>query len=148
MGASYVESRAQQASATGRRKRRLLKWALALFFVFLIPVVFFGIFDVHSLEPGVTAHNFRRLRVGMSEKEVESLLGGAGADIPPGDWAEMDVDPDLLLPQKGWRGPKMAVAIAFDEHRRIRRIFVNWIEEEPPEEFADKVRRWLGALWK
>src|SRR5579864_6841898 len=59
-------------------------------------------------EPGVTPENFRRLRIGMSEKEAEAILGGPGARQIYG----------VMRPTKTWTGDGCVIWLAFNSSDR------------------------------
>ena len=143
---SYLAQKAKNADANARRKRRLLKWLILFFFILISPVIFFTIFDMSSREPGITLANYRRLQVGMSEKDIQSLFGAKGTELPHHGWDE-DAPPDLVdLRPKEWRGETITVEVWFDKDRRARRI--NMLGGEPPETPAERIGRWLRQLWK
>src|SRR5262245_31950831 len=57
--------------------RKVVLPALVLLLcVSILSLVVFKLF--HRPPPGITAENFRRLRAGMTEKQVEAILGSPG----------------------------------------------------------------------
>jgi hypothetical protein len=85
--------------------------------------------------PGVTPANFARIRVGMTEREVEALLGG------PGHPASSDVRTFPL--EKDWRDASADyhVFLWFDETGRVESKAAGrtW----PEESLFDRCRRLL-----
>ncbi len=103
-----------------------------------------------SPTPGVTWNNFRRMRVGMSAKDVEALLGD------PYDAHEFmldGLDPLPVAKCKYWRGKDVIIALSFDtadwvvagEAAPREEDFVNncHVEEIRPENLLDRLHRWL-----
>jgi hypothetical protein len=126
------------------RRRRLL---LGLTGVALLVVAGFGVLIwLTSPTPGVTLDNFRRLREGMSIRDVEALLG----------------KPDRVFEgaartHRVWRGEEVVISLTWDADDADR-LWVGFAE--PPgqewnpntgyyeriqkdESFLDRIRRWL-----
>ena len=126
-----------------RRRRLLLGMAAILLTVG-------GLALVHWLTaptPGVTWENFRHLRIGMSVKDLEALLG------EPYETAEQ---PDGVI-QRVWRGEEVEITLWFgteeDDVFRGRlasgaasfpRQPNSYVENMCPDESVlDRIRRWL-----
>jgi hypothetical protein len=65
-------------------------------------------FGSSDSKPGVTKSNCDSIQVGMTEREVEALLGGPATRV-------VFETPDG--PVKDWVGPKCSVGVAFSEGR-------------------------------
>jgi hypothetical protein len=96
-------------------------------------------------EPAVTWDNFERIQNGISEPEVQAILGGPGEMSRP-------FSPEDRLPRgavrKEWHGKIMQVFVDFDENGRVIRKGPSYAESgawcEPPRtEFCDRLRRLL-----
>ena len=92
-------------------RRRLLILSALL----LLPLVGFGIYFLTPPKPGVTRENFRRLHKGMTQEEVESILGGKGR-----------IDGLMIRPYLGERGThvedwrnQIYISITFDGSEAI-----------------------------
>src|SRR5262245_18822576 len=95
------------------RRRRLLLGA-----VVLAPFGLAGLlFALHLAfpEPGVTWDNFQRIQDGMSEQEVEAILGGPGKTQ---SGSSEDCPPQGTV--KTWHGTIMEVFVVFDERGTVK----------------------------
>ncbi len=76
--------------------------------------------------PGVTPENFQRLRLGMTESQVEAVLGSAGEDYPGAP-----AGPDRVL---AWDGPGIEVVVYFTKGRVSRGVLLRqdgtWVQTE------------------
>jgi hypothetical protein len=105
-------------------------------------------------EPGVTKANYRRLGVGMTEAEVEHVLGRQGKLIPTGG------DSTVVIVTKEWYEGDLGIVLWLDsDHRLMGGSCFIWPEEvrlrlgpvEDPGEplpdhlsIFDRLRRLLG----
>jgi hypothetical protein len=76
----------------------------------------------------ITPENFERIRVGMSQVEVEAILGG-----PPGDYTTGEIDRDheqhggqlsnlhdgWIARGEVWEGNRIEIAVKFDESGNV-----------------------------
>ena len=90
-----------------------------------------------SRPPGVTAANFERVQVGMTEAQVEGLLG------PESILAEHDGPHRIWVAEHAW------LEVWFDEGGRVAKkepwaSFPRVLRRRPPETFWEKLRRWVG----
>jgi hypothetical protein len=102
--------------------------------------------------PGVTEANARRIRKGMTAREVESILG------PPNwcGWFELRHLRRITMPLESrhkllaagqapgfmWEGDQHFVSVDFDE-----KGLVNWVNYEfppSPPSLLERLRSWLG----
>jgi len=143
--------------------KRKLKW---LAIVLAVSLLGFGTALYLWPRDRITAESWQKIRIGMTEKEVEVILGGPGASlaehltrwqaaekrIGKKLWEHFD-DNELVEPKdfwkrfdeengKYWLGRRGIVAIQFDEGRVRRKQFQGLIAAEPT--FIDRLRDWLG----
>jgi hypothetical protein len=108
------------------RNRRLLLWLAG------VALIGLGVWIVAgALRPrhNISQAGFELIRAGMTEREVETILGG-----PAGDYTHGRVDPSECIPSgewlldgKEWVGNESIVTVAFDEegkvlHAQIREV--------------------------
>src|SRR5262245_40711012 len=118
--------------------------------------------------PQITEENFRKIKHGMTQQEVESILGG-----PPGDYASgiqyhcmscqgstcslfdndrhgwKAIPPEQIQPYfpNGritiWRGAEIAIGVEFDGNGTVfsMGIGLGWAPPEPP--ILERIRDWL-----
>lgn len=96
----------------------------------------------------ITEERFARIKAGMTEKEVESILG-----VPPGDYETKKRMPlptrDLFVPTvpcetKVWEGNGLIITIWFDAGGKVFYSRIGgWSSDESTEIFLDKLRRLL-----
>jgi hypothetical protein len=100
----------------------------------------------------VTQETLAKMHVGMTEAEVEELLGG-----PPGDYTrdQPALEPPRVLNEEPrmtmarWAGWDGRIVVFFDHRGRVsEREFWGWVPGDPfapqkPSPLA-KLRRWLG----
>jgi hypothetical protein len=90
-----------------------------------------GFFFLRPRDP-ISHRNFGRLQVGMTEKEVEAILGGAPQEI------EDVIGSERPLVQKNWYGHRTAIEIVFDDGKLVgkrktyfwdsRSLWEQWLE--------------------
>jgi hypothetical protein len=93
--------------------------------------------------PGVTLARFNRIEEGMTQNDVELLLG-----VPPGDFSPGGVNWEILHnglrginhTSRLWCDEECAIRIDFDEHGRVARK--SWVDRRGS--VLDRVRRWVG----
>jgi hypothetical protein len=110
----------------------------------LLGGVFFVCFTQFS-PPAMDEASFDRIDVGMSEADVNSLLGG-----PAGDYTTTDVlqSPVRLLGKDGttakqWAGNKGSIVIGFDDGNRVAwKQFIKVVSLD--ESWVEKCKRWVG----
>jgi hypothetical protein len=69
--------------------------------------------------PGVNETSFFRIRVGMTEAEVETILGGppdVAEDLKP------DADPSIILPAAFWKRGHTRISVYFNQESRTVHI--------------------------
>jgi hypothetical protein len=95
---------------------------------------------VLSLQPGVTEANFKRIRVGMTEAEVQAILGG----VPQEKLPYPSTDGWFYCV---WDGSTGNILVAFGrDDGRVRRA--PWWSPDPPRlpptPLLARLRSWLG----
>jgi hypothetical protein len=103
----------------------------------------------------ITWESIERIQEGMSEANVECILG-----VPAGDYSSTEHGATFVLGEGGyrrqvvqgrdllqggakvWVGDRGAVWLTFDASKRVSGIRIGLVESE--ESFLDKLRRWLG----
>lgn len=139
---SYLEVKAKHQQSIAYRKRILVKGLLVIFVVLTIPVFMFNLVDFDSFGPGVTLASYRRLHVGMSEREVEAIMGCSGRNIVL--VREEEVRP-VQENEKFWKGKKLVIYVAFADDNRVRQISMTWHDSTtPPPPIAEIVHRWFA----
>jgi hypothetical protein len=88
---------------------------------------------VLSLRPGVTEANVKRIRAGMTEREVETLLGKPHLQTPFDDLE----DSDVWFVAGGY-----AIVVYCGKPRRVERAWFRWHHDRPGP--LDRLRAWLG----
>jgi hypothetical protein len=137
------------------KRKRLL-----LVFVCLAAVLLAGYVTLRLTAPEhrITQENILAIQIGMSEKQVEAILGVRAGDyypVTPGGGSRLIGEffgPHWLSRSnlakkpggKYWIGENAAVWVRFDESAHAVEIWngVTWAVRE--ESFLDKLRRWLG----
>src|SRR5262249_49925373 len=79
------------------------------------------------LTPGVTEGNVRRIREGMTLREVEALLGGPGEGGVLHDWRfvvfeSWPSDEAGKVPLYGWSGDGLTIVIRVDQYDQVREV--------------------------
>jgi hypothetical protein len=90
-----------------------------------------------SLQAGVTEANFKRIRVGMTEAEVEGLMGGRGEDRTG---CRRAYDPTTRW---RWKGPAGYAYVNLDGTGRVEEAEWYPTREPQPGPLA-RLRTWLG----
>ena len=106
------------------RRRRLLLGVGALA---LLGMVGFGLFLWVTNPPRVTLDNCRRLRQGMSVRDVEALLGEPN-----------EVNKYAHCTFRVWRSEEAEIAVIFDTADQVWYRPSFWEHS-----FLDRIRRWL-----
>ncbi len=125
-----------------RRQTYLLGVGLALV------ALAFVLTDALLWRPGVTEANYRRIRAGMPQAEIERLLGGRGVSLgryPPHPGYQWDYR--FPWANKHWREEVAwvceagGIAVRFDETGRTVSAYRVWSGEPGP---LARLRAWLG----
>jgi hypothetical protein len=128
-------------------RRRLLRIALIL----LVLLFLAGAVLLLWPRDRITRASFKEIRIGMTEREVESLLDGRGsnrksAELFPfmnGNLQNIDFETcQWLFPGdfKIWEGSRGAIALQFDPGGNVRGLL--WIGRRD-ESIWDRLRAWL-----
>jgi hypothetical protein len=134
------------------RKRLLILAGIALAATVVVPAAL----DHHAYRQKVARgrlidqEHCDRIKVGMSQAEVEVILGG-----PPGDFTTQPVvfgGPRLtgfpLVRWEHWVGNRAMIQVLFDEQDRVQFV---WLGDDPirvpPPSLEDRVRVWLRRVW-
>jgi len=92
---------------------------------------------------GITQENFDRIKEGMTEAEVEKILGG-----PPGTYTDRPIVVLMsgVMFRSWWIGDEgvIMIEVTFDEPRRVNRKEFDPI---PPESFLERFRRRSSRLF-
>jgi hypothetical protein len=116
--------------------------------------------------PHITVENFRKVKHGMTQQEVEYILGGPSGDYASGHqycvmacegstcslfdnprygWKAIPPEQIQLVSPNGrisvWRGADCAIGVAFDENGRVSHVGVGWAWQEPT--ILERIRVWL-----
>jgi hypothetical protein len=97
--------------------------------------------------PRINLDSFARIQPGMTQAEVEAILG-----VPPGDYAAagsvrptLGVNPNELpagARREDWWAEEAAVAVWFGQDGRVvNATAASWTTDSP---WLERVRRWLG----
>jgi hypothetical protein len=141
-------------------KRKLVKITLVLTGLLLIGVFLLGPRD------RITKASWDEIRVGMTEKEVEQILGGPGRSLD-GFWDHMRAikkqsgqarplvydhkrsfaEPEIIIvsneKDRYWIGRHGELGIQLDEEGHVSgKWFNGWRSAEPT--FIERLREWLG----
>jgi hypothetical protein len=134
------------------RKRLLVLAGVALAAAVIVPAVL----DLHAYRPKlarnrlITWEHYRGVKLGMSQAEVEAILGGPPGDyrtderISYWDYFEAGLSPhDVVARRESWYGNDGQITLGFDEEGRVlRRGFASPVRS-PPSSLAQRVRDWL-----
>ena len=130
------------------RRKRLLLWAGLM--VVLAGVGLYGARQSVTSAPGVNPENFSRLHFGMTEADVERILGERGelsALFPPSQ-----LSPPFTAYGKTWIGENNTIKVVFDmKDGCVLDLYANLSVPGVGREFLavhesifDRIRRWLG----
>jgi hypothetical protein len=110
-------------------RRRLAALALGL-----LALVLMGGFATRWLRPSspISQANCDRVKDGMSETDVEEILGGPAGNyqVPSGAWV-----------RKLWIGRDGTAVVYFDQNDTVRHV--HFTPAIPRESLLEKIRRWL-----
>ncbi len=91
----------------------------------------------------VNRANFERIQVGMTQAEVEAILG-----CPPGDYATVDYLPEfcgfMILGATVWVSNDGDVRVWFDNEGRVEQAYFFELLVRRPPSLLDRVRAWVG----
>ena len=141
--------------------KRKLKW---LAIVLAVSLLGFGTALLLWPRDRITAESWKQIQIGMSEKEVEGILGGPGTDYVKWlkeyeAWLKTEQNEPLVPngirfdesngvqwnPEKHklWFGRRGSIEIQFDDEGIVRgKIFEGLRPTDPS--FFDRLRDWLG----
>jgi hypothetical protein len=106
------------------KNRLLLGCGLLFGFVF----VFWWLFGPYSIKHKINLEGYRQLRLGMTEQEVESVLGVPAGDYGPGKGEILDYGVFTIMSHeiktdpngKKWLAGSFAITVCFDDQGRVR----------------------------
>jgi hypothetical protein len=144
---SEHHAQAERSEVTSRRRQAGCLGCL------LILVAGFGfvLFVIWSEPPGfehrLEIWTFWRLRVGMTQQQVEEVFG-----LPPGDYSsrpDQDRPPDIGkrrpdLRCEQWVGDGFGAAIYFDRDDKVA-DFELWLTNPPAKTWKDRLKSWFYA---
>jgi len=131
--------------------KRKLKWIGAILALLLVGL---GLALLFWPRDRITVDSWKQIRFGMTEKEVENVLGGPGSrhgnmwnymdalGIEPGKWFA-EPNPHILDESNlTWIGRNGFMQIRYDERRHvIGKYFREFLSTRS---FIDRLRDWLG----
>jgi hypothetical protein len=132
-----------ETQAVNRRALLLL-----IAFGFLGSALFFGYLWLTAPSNQISEESFRRLRVGMTEMEVDEVFG-----VPPGDYEIVTKEtrsypstgglfiPRVPATEKVWRRGGLIISVWFDD--AAGKVIHSRMRGEWSESFLDKLRRYL-----
>jgi hypothetical protein len=138
--------------AVGTMKRKL-KWIAVLLIVLLA-----GMAAALFLWPRdqITLESWKKIRIGMTENQVEEILGGPGLNVENfwRDWWKKQQEFSLVgfSPHEGavvtepatyWVGRSGLIGIKFDEDGHVTGKIFSTVESTQ-QSFRDRLRDWLG----
>jgi hypothetical protein len=135
-----------------RVEEGVMRWApigvkrcLYLLAAVTIALLMWAVLPPHA---SVSRGNYNKIRVGMTEAEVEALLGGPGEDLAPLTYEDVHVDelPPLQLhslPYRlhHWRSNTHMITVIFD---REGRVAGKTYSRDPTVSFLRRFIDWLG----
>jgi hypothetical protein len=122
------------------RIRFLLILAVAVVLLAGAVLIFFG------PNPNITGESCEQIKPGMTQREVESILGCPAGDYRKNKGHRFGIT-GLPPPPRGqlWFGREGMVVVIFDENGRVTHAgFIVADEPEPTESYLDRLRLWLG----
>jgi hypothetical protein len=145
--AGFFRTRNDESDAFTMSKRKLL----LLFFGCLAAVLLAGYWTLRLTAPwkGITIEKYEAIKVGMTEEEVEAILGTKGEVYPSSKrsgfyFATSGWRMSSDCVGKEWVGKKIAVCCRFDEAGRVAIKFRGFAPPIEKDSFLDKLRRWPG----
>jgi hypothetical protein len=90
----------------------------------------------------ITAESYEQIRVGMTEKDVEDILGGPGKK-PPFTSNGIFVRRGVAETFSFWIGRNGFIEIEFDNDRRVIDKYFHKVQSSDPISI-DRLRDWLG----
>jgi hypothetical protein len=134
-----------------RNKRWLLRIGIA---ILLVAVAFF-VYRFLSTRPHIERSTWQELWVGMTEKEIEEMIGFRGSEstLVVKGGSVLSIPGAEVNPQERiWLGDDCGIAVAFEQNNRARRIIVfirpketlfGWVRELfNPEQKLLMISRW------
>lgn len=135
-----------------------LRWPLLLLglVAVLVGVVYWLLLPAGPIGPRA----FHRIQLGMTEEEVEEVIGGPAGfyfqnQPPPKDILQYYFPTSAI--QKGqpyikedeyqtrnWYGNEFMITVTFDLDRRVTGVCLSECIFPPPANFLDRLRAWLG----
>jgi hypothetical protein len=135
--------------------KRKLKW---IGVVLAVLVVGFGVTFVLLPRDRITVDSYNKIRIGMTEKEAEEILGGPGIKFREAErkygkhfrGREIQLE-DRVGEQKGkietdtklWIGRRQILFIDFDQSGHVRTKHLDELRSADSS-FLDRLRDWLG----
>jgi len=89
----------------------------------------------------ITFENLQQIQAGMTEQEVETILGAPAGDYSNGRtrmWGGVSISKGV---NKKWIADDCAIEVAFAPNGRVGGLCIT---DARPETWIDKLRRWLG----
>jgi hypothetical protein len=142
--------------------KRKLKW---IGVVLVVLVLGFGTALFLWPRDRITVKSYKQIRIGMTEKEAQEVLGGPGVnvDVAEGQWDRLEAQmgkPPLVLKkfqlQEGpwhwkfvpestnvWIGRSGIIWIEFDKDCLVKATYFQEAQSTEPN-FIDRIRDWLG----
>ena len=135
--------------------KRKLKWLAIVLAVLLLG---FGTALLLSPRDRITAESWQKIRMGMTEEEVEDILGGPGMNrqeflakfdqvrdhlIYGDSFVEPDWENNDEKQNKIWFARRGFLAVQFDQAGHARRKLFQATRSTDPS-FFDRLRDWLG----
>jgi hypothetical protein len=121
---------------------------LCLVAVAFLAVGIYGILRLAQLlRPGITQENFDRIQEGMTEQEVERILGGPSGYHADRPVVVMNSGTMFFRPSHLWIGDSGIVTICFSSGEP-RTVVHKEFEPLPPEPFDEWLRRKLHRLMR
>lgn len=122
-----------------RKRNRVLLWAGLL--VALAGAVLVGVWLARAPAHRITFENLKEIRAGLTEQEVETILGAPAGDYSNGRtrmWGGVSIPRGV---NKSWIADDCAIEVAFAPNGRVGGISIT---DARPETWIDKLRRLLG----
>jgi len=124
-----------------RKRRRVLMWLGLIAIISWLAFVGMLLNSHLAMSPGVNAENFRRLRLGMTQAEVERIMGRPGEfELKSQHWRQ-------------WKENGTFISVGFGNYDGTMNcasanVLVpgsgRYMLELPEESVINDIRRWLG----